>query len=248
MHSPFESVREVAREALAGCDFGEYLRDYDQLPPEERQERGEAAARVDARAGERLRGEMHAEEEDRRMRAVEIAKSLGLTPRLEADLVNLTQDPSAKIRSVACRALEGVVSVATARALGAAVTDDDARVRANTLETLATYRDPRLIGLFRMMARDRHNRVRTTACLALVSLKDAAGMEGLAEMARDPGERFRLSAAWALGRVQTDDARDLLECQASGDPSHRVRTMAERGLRRLGVARSGGSGAKEADT
>jgi len=230
LDSPFESVREAAREGLGHHDFQKYLKAYDQLTPDNRAKAGQLMAKIDPRSSDRLKAEMHSEDSKRRMRAVKIAKMLEMSPQLETELIDLTRDSSSMIRSYAVSALEGVVSHEAAQALGAAMSDTDARVRANAVSALVGYRDPRLLGVFRLMGHDPHQRVRANAFAALVRMDDPSGIEGLDRMSREPAERYRLSAAWALGQLDDAGARAILSRLAKSDPSDRVRAMAARWL------------------
>ena len=83
--------------------------------------------------------------------------------------------------------------------------DPDARVRANAVESLWGLDSPDAREAFLTATLDSDNRVAGNGAVALYRADDCAAIRVLEEMANRGDQRFRATAAWAMG--ETSDAR-----------------------------------------
>lgn len=136
-------------------------------------------------------------------------------------------DLSAEARMAAVRAL-GTIGVPAANgALEAAMTDGDATVRFEALESWIAIRGQDDAGAAVGLVDDADATVRAKAAAVVGELRDAAGRVALEQqLASDPDATVRRNAAWALGRIGDRASRAVLE-DAVDDPSSLVRMTAQ---------------------
>lgn len=174
-----------------------------------------------------LREESEGWSDDALLIGLDILDAVSERDRLVLNVLRLLKHGNPKLRSKAA------MFIARRRPYLRWVTDlsreSDARVRANTLESLFGIREEFIAPLFRQHVTDENNRVAGNAVLGLYRLGDTASIQHLEEMARDVRPNFRNTAAWVMG--QTGDPRfsSVLAAQLS-DPDKLVRRQALLGL------------------
>jgi hypothetical protein len=110
--------------------------------------------------------------------------------------------------------------------------EDDARVRANVIESAGPAVAEELQPLFRSAATDSNNRVAGNALVALYRLGESAAVAGLQEMACRPDPAFRATAVWAMS--ETGDTRFLpLLAKILTEPNETIKSAAFRAIRKL---------------
>ena len=140
-------------------------------------------------------------------RLLDMLSSMADTPGIHRFIREMLQHPSPRIRSKVTLLLER--GGADIRALVALVEDpnEDARVRANAIESLWSVDSPELPALFKSFIGDSNNRVAGNAILALYRLGDRQAIPALFEMAASPDPLVQTTAVWTMGR--TKDPRFL---------------------------------------
>lgn len=103
--SPHKIVRETARRCLSEFSFDRFLSAFDVLEEEVRRSTGALVKKVDVKTVPRLKEEMSMPVRTRRLRAIEVASTLGLAPQLEQELIVLLADSDHIVRCDAARAL-----------------------------------------------------------------------------------------------------------------------------------------------
>ncbi len=90
--------------------------------------------------------------------------------------------------------------------------DENPRVRANALEALELVCPPEQLKVwFWSCAKDANNRVAGNALIGLYRLQDMGCIPLVREMASDPREKFRATAAWVIGETGDASFADCLK-------------------------------------
>jgi HEAT repeat protein len=143
--------------------------------------------------------------------------------RLAMALTRLTRSASAHVASKAVLMLGRRVS--NPAWIERQMAADDARIRANVIESLWGLASELARKSFRTSLQDVHNRVVGNALIGLHLLGEQDVGERLTEMINHPNPSFRATAAWAMGRrgdpVHADSLRLALD-----DPDPGVRKRA----------------------
>lgn len=131
------------------------------------------------------------------LRLLTVVEKAGCGARSLVNLIQLLRHPEAKVRSKVTL-LVGSVLRSTAW-VEQRMSDYDARVRSNALETLWRVEAPGAAELFRRSLSDSNNRVVGNALVGLYLLGDRSAVPLLEEMAGRSDPAFRATAAWAMG-------------------------------------------------
>jgi hypothetical protein len=108
-------VRTTARESLTEFSFARYLAAFDMLDDEVRLSTGTLVRRIDATAITQLRDELASPAGKRRMRAIAMARYMGVVPQVTDDLIRLLEAEDHLLRCEAAIAL-GDIDAPNARA------------------------------------------------------------------------------------------------------------------------------------
>jgi HEAT repeat protein len=161
-----------------------------------------------------------------RIKAIQIAQDLGIGEQLVPNLLQLCQDPDAKVRSKAVALLAEIKSLPPDILLDNILNDADPRVRANAIEVLEAQHRVEFVPMLSERAHSRHSRERANAIKALHSMKVVTASGQLSNMLQDERADHRISALWALRQIGfwrlIREVADL----AKADPQPRVRRYA----------------------
>ena len=137
---------------------------------------------------------------DDRLKAMQVALELELSEPLRPVLLQLCNDPNAKLRSKAILVL-GDVPAASETILDRVLQDPDPRVRANAIEVLEEKRMTEYLPLLAQRARANSSRERANAIKAMHRMKVKAATDSLHQMLQDERPEHRISAMWALKQI-----------------------------------------------
>ncbi len=138
--------------------------------------------------------------------------------KLPADVINLTEDPDARIRAVALRALAKLQSPQAHDRVAAALRDPEMKVRTAAVAALGTLGDKRALATLEELLDNANERIRATAVSAIAQ----AGNVGAAlEKADDKQWRVRLQVAKALA-ANSDRQAIAVANKLLQDPSTQV--------------------------
>lgn len=163
-------------------------------------------------------------------RALEIVGALPAHTRVLPFLLKLSRCPHARVRSRAI-SLFGRTT-ANMQWAERGLRDRDARVRANTVESLWRVDSAECRGLLLEAARDTNHRVVANALVGLYYLAGKAAASALQRMAAHPSPKFRSAAAFAMGQTLDPVFVPLLSSMAKQDEAG-VRASALRALVRI---------------
>ncbi len=165
------------------------------------------------------------------MRSLELLEVIGDSKQLVPLLFALVSSDNARIQSKAASVIQKLdTENAFTRRL---LQHPDARVRANTLQTIVERQSNQGLEYLQQGLTDPDHRVRTLAAVGLSRLGDPAGMQLLLKMLRHPDSIERKSAAWGLGACGNASAIPRLELMARTDPDERARELAAQACRKI---------------
>ena len=149
-------------------------------------------------------------------------------------LTQLTRHYNPRIQSKSALLLGGVNP--NPEALALQLQHDDARVRANAIESLWGARSPHAVKAFRQATRDTNCRAAANALIGLYMADEPDAVELIIEAATNAQPDLRISAVWAMGRLA--DARFLPWLgQAMGQQSAALRAYIFQAMRRIRQSR-----------
>ncbi len=179
-----------------------------------------------------LRKAVGSNDESVRGTAVE---ALGLLEASEAikELIEATQDKKSQVRLAAVTAITKIGDKRGVKALMQRLEDENEFVREYAVEGLKKIGDNRAgEALISIVQNDSSEKVVKNAVAALAQLQDQRAVPYLIEMLEKGEAGLRAEAAWALGAIKNDNAREALK-KALKDDSEIVRKNAENALKRL---------------
>lgn len=135
--SPHAMVRKAARENLEEFTFERFLRAFDMLDEEVRQSTGMLAKKIDPQTIPRLEVELRSRGRTRRLRGLEISRTIEVVEQLEPLVIELLEDEDHLVRAQAATTLAQCTSTASRRALEEALGDRSHTVREAASASLA---------------------------------------------------------------------------------------------------------------
>ncbi|MHC4711038.1 MAG: hypothetical protein ACYTA3_11625 [Planctomycetota bacterium] len=169
---------------------------------------------------------------DEKLAAVTLARRLGVTAALEAELIGQVGSVDFRVASAAVAALGDGGSSHRASAVRRALGHADLRVRANAIEALVRI-DRRPGAHLDALAASRDNRLRANAVRGLLAGRAAGGIRALRRMLADDDPRHRVSALWVARRSRAKPVVDDLRRLADSDRFSEIRDRATAAARIL---------------
>jgi HEAT repeat protein len=226
-----ESVRRVVARSIGQSGFDQFWQRFDWLDKSTRKQAGKAMMKVLPDAVQRLGRRLLAGPIGDRLKAMQMAQELELGEPLRAILLQLCNDPNAKLRSKAVFAL-GDASASADAILDRVLQDADPRVRANAIEILEQKQKTEYLPLLAQRARASNARERANAIKAMHKMKVNAATASLQTMLDDERPEHRISAMWALKQIGWWQLLNEVGRLAKQDHNLRVRRYA------LGILKS----------
>jgi HEAT repeat protein len=228
LNSRTSSVREVAEDHVAEDGFDRYWITFESLAEATREEASRAMAKVVPDLPRRLRIKLRSSQPSDRLRAVLIARMLGLTQELQEYIYRLSHDRDNAVRSAAVAALGQLRDRTAERITHQALDDRDARVRANAVEALDEMQSPRLREAIAPKLEAEDHRVRANAVKALLRMHIREAAETLMDMLDHHSHLHRTSGLWVIERLGLATMIDRVIELAEKDPHPAVRARAAR--------------------
>jgi HEAT repeat protein len=223
-----ETVRRVIGRAIGQAGFDHFWQRYDRLSKPVRRQAGRAMLKLLPDGLVRLQRRMVDGPTEQKVKAMQMVDELGMAEALHPTLLQLCSDINPKIRSKAIGVLGGVPSVSAEVLIDRLIHDDDARVRANTIEALeARGAERQFMPVLAQRAREAaSSRERANAIKALHSMKVSTAASQLLLMLRDDRPEHRVSALWALRQIGWWQLLGEVGRLAKSDANLRVRRYA----------------------
>ncbi len=165
-----------------------------------------------------------------KLAAIALLGRLRWSPALEHELIAQSANDDTHVASAAVTALGDVRSTHSVAAIRKALGYDDARVRANAIESL-TRLDRRAIEFAASMVTTRDNRPRANAVRALLDVLHTKALPQLRTMLADADPLHRISGIWVARRTRALGVAGELQELAKQDRFPEVRSRAEAAAR-----------------
>ena len=215
----------------SSSDFDEYWANYDQTSESRRLSLGRSLLASDLKFEESLSEKLSSANGVDRALAVNVIRTLQLTERFRAQILERALDPDHFVRSAAVKALPQLRSAAAHRVLSSALKDPDRRVRANAIEALDELRSADRVEKISPSLVDGDHRIRAAAIKSLLKLQVREAAEALLQMLRDPSRAHRISALWVVDKYGLTTIVNQIASMADEDPDEVVRKRAKRLIR-----------------
>jgi HEAT repeat protein len=146
--------------------------------------------------------DLYSENDDRRLRAVQILGYMRKNPKIKDILIKLIQDRDVKVKATAANLMGHVIGQNDHDLLLTLLNDKDKRVRANTIEALEKLNNKRLVPILLRFKKDPSNRIRGNVLKALYSLGYTEIEGELLEMIQSSSNLMKASAMWVISQVK----------------------------------------------
>ncbi len=233
VNSPHSSVRLLAGAHVSPLGFERLWQAWPRLSYANQLAAGRALIKIDPRFHVHLGDKLARADDDCRLRALEIIRTLNQAEVFERPLLSLAADADARVASAAVRALGALTTHASVHTLERSLNHPDSRVRANAVEALEQVRSVNHVNQLTDMAQRDENRPRANAIGALMELRFNDALSALSNMLGDDRPRHRISGLWLVEHMGLNEmARQVTEL-AVRDPDHQVRQRAGLVMQRL---------------
>jgi HEAT repeat protein len=166
------------------------------------------------------------------LRVMKMVEAISDCSRVAVYLTQLERHPSAEVRSKAALLLgRGNVNVGRVRRF---LTSQDARLRANAVESLWGMNTPQARSLFWDAATDSNRRVSINALVGLCKAGDPEARRKLVDLVRGADPVSRRAAVWAMGTLRDAEFSHILE-PLTNDSDENLRAMAVQSLAMLHI-------------
>ena len=232
-HSPHLVIAREAKATLACRGAGLFFQRWLQLEPRDLLAAAHAVAAADRRA--MMAGLARMVVDGKRaenLAAIGLIGRLRWSTALEHELIAQLASDDTHVASAAVTALGDVRSPHSVRAIRKVLRHNDARVRANAIESLMRL-DRRAIECIASMVTTRDNRPRANAIRALLDVIHTKALPQLRTMLADPDPLHRISGVWVAKRARALGVADELQQLAKQDRFPEVRSRAEAAARFL---------------
>ncbi len=225
--SAVASVFSLSRQHLLGR--------YQDLSPQARRGIVQLLSRLDSSFIDSLCGDISRLSSMEKIHLVNILEILGQNSKIHATLLKLSKESDQRIRATVAKALQVFTEARQRIELTQAfLQDDDARVRANVIETLDNVEDQAIFDRLTGLTRSPNSRERANAIKKLLDLGYRDFEVSLIQMVEEPDEWTRASAVWVLGEIEAPHLMHLVE-ERMKDPSAVVRENALMALGKRGT-------------
>lgn len=225
LNSEFESVRRLASRRLAMFTFEYYWDAFERLGELQQLAAGRALQKLDSAFEDRLRARLAGGTPDLQIRAMRILRLLGVEAGCARQLMRLSQEGASKVRATAVRLLGRVHNSDAIETASEALTDVDARVQANAIESLEEQGCKPLVEKVGPMLGSVDNRIVANAAKALAaSLAEA--LPAIKRLLADRRVEYRLSGLWVMGQLHLPQLFSEIVRICRMDKNPRVRKRA----------------------
>jgi HEAT repeat protein len=157
---------------------------------------------LDPRVLDEIGKDLYSEDDDRRLRAVQILGHMRRNPEIKEILAKLVQDRNVKIKATAVNLMGKVIGVEDQGLILSLLNDSDKRVRANTIEALESLGNKRVVPILLRFRLDPSNRIRGNVLKALYNLGFTEIEQDLLAMLNVNNNLMKASALWVISMIK----------------------------------------------
>jgi HEAT repeat protein len=199
---PNSSVKKAATEAACSLIKENLIIHYGELEHAVREKLCTILHSLDPSVVDEISKDLFSDNDERRLRAVQILGLLRKNPRVRDILARLVQDKDVKVRATAVNLLGKIIGPNDQEIILSLLTDSDKRVRANTIEALESLGNKRMVPILLRFRHDQNNRIRGNVLKALFTLGFTEIESDLKEMIESTDNFMKASALWVISRIK----------------------------------------------
>lgn len=200
---PSALIREEAAKKLEGRTFFFIAKRWDNLTDAQRNKICRAILKVDRQFTAQVNQELHCGDPVRILRVLSIVRAMPASlSTFSGALIDLSIFPDPYIRATVASLLGHTDGSLTLQTLENLLQDSDPRVVSNSIESLAKRRAQSAVPLLRQFLGHWHNRVKSTAILALQMLGYTQLKQAVVQVAASADTRMQKSADWLLRKLR----------------------------------------------
>jgi HEAT repeat protein len=175
---------------------------FKELDPQVRQKLGAIMETLVPQIIDEIAKDLWCEDDERRLRAVQILGLLKKNPLIRDILAKLIKDPDVKIRATAVNLMGRIIGPNEHDIILSLLNDKDKRVRANTVEALERLGNKRLVPILLRFRKDPVNRIRGNVLKALFCLGMTDIIGDLSEMLSSRDHFMKASGLWVVSQIK----------------------------------------------
>ncbi len=195
-------VRNAAVTAASDLIRGNLIAHFHELEPAIRRKLGAIMETLDPPVIDDIVKDLYCDDNDRRVRAIQILGLLKKNPKIREILAGLVQDRNEKIRATAVNLLGRIVGPEDQEIVFSLLNDKDKRVRANTVEALEAVGNRKIVPVLIRFRKDPNNRIRGNVLKALYTLGFTDIEEDILGMLQNPDNFMRASGLWVVSKIK----------------------------------------------
>jgi len=195
-------VRNASVIAASELIRGNLITHFHELEPKIRQKLGTIMETLDPPVIDDIVKDLYCDDNDRRVRAIQILGLLKRNPKIRELLANLVQDRNEKIRATAVNLLGRIVGPEDQELVLSLLNDKDKRVRANTVEALEAVGNKKLVPILLRFRKDPNNRIRGNVLKTLFTLGFTDIEDDVLSMLQNADNFMRASGLWVVSKIK----------------------------------------------
>jgi HEAT repeat protein len=200
-------VRNAAVTAASDLIRGNLIAHFHELEPQVRQKLGTIMETLDPPVIDDIVKDLYCDDNDRRVRAIQILGLLKKNPKIREILAGLVQDRNEKIRATAVNLLGRIIGPEDQEIVLSLLNDKDKRVRANTVEALEAVGNKKIVPILIRFRKDPNNRIRGNVLKALFTLGFTDLEEDILGMLQNPDNFMRASGLWVVSKIKITSSK-----------------------------------------
>jgi HEAT repeat protein len=195
-------VKKAAAEATCSIIRENLIVHFNNLEAGVREKLGIIMQSLDPYIVDQLSEDLYGDDEERRLRAVQILGLLKKNPKMRDVLAKLVQDRDVKVKATAVNLLGKVVGPNDQEIILSLLNDEDKRVKANTIEALESLGNKRMVPILLRLRFDANNRIRGNVLKALYNLGFTEIESDLKEMICSTNNFMKASGLWVVSQIK----------------------------------------------
>ncbi|MBD3390706.1 MAG: hypothetical protein GF418_01650 [Chitinivibrionales bacterium] len=235
------TIQKTAIETATTLIRRNLIEHFNELAPQVREKLSQIMESLHPRIIEEISKDIYGDDDQRRLRAVQILGLLKKNPKVRDILAELVKERDEKIRATAIKLLGNLVGPHEQQVVLSLLNDPDKRVRANTVEAIEGLASKRLLPILLRFRKDPNNRIRGNVLKALYKMGHKDIGEDLRQMLASDDDFMKASGLWVVSQtgLHTPQIEELAGKNMVAD-SEMVASNAAKALKTLNTPRAQG--------
>jgi HEAT repeat protein len=195
-------IKQAAVEATTAMIKENLIVHFHELDKAMRDKLGTLMQSLDPSVLDEISKDLYSDNDERRLRAVQILGHMRKNPKIREILAKLVQDRNVKVRATAINLMGKVIGPNDQEVILQLLNDTDMRVKANSIEALESLGNRRMVPVLLRYRRDPSNRIRGNVLKALYNLGFTDIGQDLVEMIKSSNNLMKASGLWVISQVK----------------------------------------------